>query len=108
VATVRNRSKVLGKQIHAAASYYTPQRIMEEFQEVTGKKGQYVQISQDVYKSFLPPPIAQEILENELLCEEPGFFAGGSLADGHDLLAEVDLAPTTWKEFLQSKRDLFM
>jgi hypothetical protein len=81
---------------------------MAEFQEVTGKKGQYVQIDQEVYKSFLPPPIAQEILENELLCEEPGFYAGGSLAEGHELLAEFGLAPTTWKEFLESKKELFM
>ncbi|KAK4121183.1 NmrA-domain-containing protein [Parathielavia appendiculata] len=107
VAVVKNRSKVLGKQIHAAADYYTPTRIMVEFQEVAGKKGQYVQLDQEVYKSFLPPPIAQEILENELLCEEPGFFAGGSLAEGHELLAEVGLKPTTWKDFLESKKELF-
>jgi len=93
--------------VYAAADYYTLSRIMEEFQEVTGKKGQYVQLDQDVYKSFLPPPIAQEILENELLCEDPGFFAGGSLADGHKLLAEVGLAPTTWKDYLRSKKELF-
>ena len=93
--------------MYAAADYYTLSRIMEEFQEVTGKKGQYVQLDQDVYKSFLPPPIAQEILENELLCEDPGFFAGGSLADGHKLLAEVGLAPMTWKDYLRSKKELF-
>lgn len=107
VAIARNRDKVLGKQIHAAADYYTLSRIMTEFQEVTGQKGQYVQIDQDTYKSFLPPPIAQEILENELLCEDPGFFAGGSLVEGHDLLAEVGLAPTTWKEYLQSQKQFF-
>ncbi|KAH6844499.1 hypothetical protein B0I37DRAFT_432785 [Chaetomium sp. MPI-CAGE-AT-0009] len=108
VAVAKNSSKVLGKQIYAAADYYTPTRIMAEFQEVTGKKGQYVQLDQDVYKSFLPPPIAQEILENELLCEEPGFYAGGSLIEGHELLAEVGLAPTTWKEFLEGKKELFV
>ena len=98
---------MLGKQVRAAADYYTLTRVMEEFQEVTGKKGQYNQIPQDVYKSFLPPPIAQEILENELLCEDPGFFAGESLVDGHELLAGVGLAPTTWKEFIESKKELF-
>jgi hypothetical protein len=107
VAAVKNRDSVLGKQVRAAADYYTLSRIMDEFQEVTGKEGRYVQIDQDTYKSYLPPPIAQEILENELLCEDPGFFAGGSLVDGHDLLAGVGLAPTTWKEFLQSKKELF-
>jgi hypothetical protein len=81
---------------------------MAEFEEVTGQKGQYVQLDQAVYKSFLPPPIAQEILENELLCEEPGFFAGGSLVDGHELLAGVGLAPTTWREFLEGRREMFV
>ncbi|KAK4041234.1 putative family transcriptional regulator protein [Parachaetomium inaequale] len=108
VAVVKNRTRVLGKQIYAAADYYTPSRIMAEFEEVTGKKGQYVQVDQAVYKSFLPPSIAQEFLENELLCEEPGFFAGGSLVDGHELLAGVGLAPTTWKEFLEGRRELFV
>lgn len=107
MAVARNPSQVLGKQIYAAADYYTPARIMAEFQEVTGKKGQYVQLAPDVYKSFIPPPIAQELLENELLCEDPGFFAGGSLTEGHKLLSELGLAPTTWKEFLTSKKDLF-
>lgn len=81
---------------------------MEEFQEVTGKKGQYAQIPHDVHQSFLPPPIAQEILENELLCEEPGFFAGGSLVEGHELLKEVGLAPTTWKKFIGSRKELLV
>ena len=107
MAVVKNPSLALGKQVHAAADYYTLTRIMAEFQEVTGKRGQYVQLEQDVYKGFLPPPIAQEILENELLCEDPGFYAGGSLAEGHELLAKAGLVPTTWKEFLESKKDLF-
>ena len=107
VAVAKNPTKFLGKQVHAAADYYTPSRIVAEFEEVTGKKGQYVQLEHDVYKSFIPPPIAQELLENELLCEDPGFFAGGSLTEGHELLSEVGLAPTTWKEFLDSNKKLF-
>jgi hypothetical protein len=107
VAVARNPDKVLGKQIYAAADYYSPDRAMAEFQDVTGKTGRYVQLEHDMYKSFLPPPIAQELLENELLCEEPGFFAGGSLAEGHRLLAEVGLAPTTWKDFLETQKSRF-
>lgn len=80
---------------------------MEEFKQVTGHKGQYVQLDHDMYKSFLPPPIAQEILENELLCEDPGFFAGAGLGEGHDLLAQVGLKVTTWKEFLEGKKGAF-
>jgi len=108
VAAARNPAKVLNKTIAAAADYYTPTRIMGEFTQVTGLKGQYVQLDHAVYKGFLPPPIAQEILENELLCEEPGFFAGASLVEGHDLLAEVGLKVTSWKEFLEGKKEIFV
>jgi hypothetical protein len=107
VAVVRNRDKLIGKQIAAAADYYTPARLMEEFRATSGKKGEYIQVPHDTYKSFLPPPIAQEILENEILCEDPGFFGGKSLDEGHALLAEVGLAPTTWKDFVASKKALF-
>jgi len=107
VAVARNPDKTLGKQIHAAADYYTPTRIVDEFSAVTGHKSQYVQLDHGVYKGFLPPPIAQEILENELLCEDPGFFAGGSLSEGHELLAEAGLAVTTWKEFLERNKVRF-
>jgi uncharacterized protein YbjT (DUF2867 family) len=107
VAIARNPSVTLNKAIPAAADYYTPARIMDEFTQVTGRKGQYVQLDHAVYKSFLPPPIAQEILENEMLCEEPGFFAGGSLVDGRELLAGVGLKVTSWKEFLEGRKGLF-
>ncbi|KAK0732264.1 hypothetical protein B0H67DRAFT_502459 [Lasiosphaeris hirsuta] len=107
VAVARNPAKVVNKSIHAAADYYTPTRIMDEFTQVTGHKGLYVQLDSDLYMSFLPPHIAQEILENELLCEEPGFFAGASLSEGHNLLAEVGLKVTSWKEFLEVKKGDF-
>lgn len=107
MAVARNPEELRGKQIRAAADYYTPAQIMAEFQEVTVKTGRYVQLDQDVYRSFIPPPIAQELLENELLCEDPGYFAGGSFAEGHELLAKVGLAPTTWKDFLRASKDTF-
>jgi uncharacterized protein YbjT (DUF2867 family) len=107
VAIVKNKDRVLGKQIYAAADYYTPERIMNEFEEVTGSKGRYVQLPHEVYKGFLPPPIAQEILENELLCEEPGFFNGGTLKEGHELLEQAGLKTTSWKEFLEARKGMF-
>jgi len=108
IAAAVNPGKTLNKTIPAAADYYTPTRIVEEFMQVTGQKGQYVQLDHDVYKGFLPPPIAQEILENELLCEDPGFFAGAGLGEGHDILAAVGLKATTWKEFLEGRKETFV
>ncbi|OIW31124.1 hypothetical protein CONLIGDRAFT_679857 [Coniochaeta ligniaria NRRL 30616] len=45
VAVARNSDNVLDKQIFAGADYYTSNRIMAKFKEVTGKEGrQYVYI----------------------------------------------------------------
>jgi len=87
-----------GKQILAAADYYSVSRIISEFEEVTGKKLNFQQVSPDQYKSFLPDFMAEEMLENHLLLEKPGYYNGMSLQQSLDVLDEK---PTTWKEFLK-------
>ena len=98
---------MLGKSIPAASDYYTPTRIMSEFEEVTGKKGRYMQVEADKYKTFLPPPMAQEILENHFLLEDTGYFGSESLDDGKALLQKFGMRPTTWKEFIAKNKDAF-
>ncbi len=95
---LRNPAGLNGKQILAATDYYTPGRILTEFEEVTGKKANFVQLSAEQYKSFLPPAMADEYLENHLFIENPGYFNGASLKESLDLLTEK---PTTWKEFVK-------
>ncbi|KAL0931216.1 NmrA family transcriptional regulator [Colletotrichum truncatum] len=107
VAVIRNEASVLGKQILAAADYYTPTRIVSEFTEVTGKAARFVPIDAETYKSFLPGPLADEMLENHLFIEEPGYFAGKDLKESLDLLAGVGLKPTSWKEFLEANKAAF-
>ncbi|KAM4067020.1 nmrA-like family protein [Hirsutella rhossiliensis] len=107
VAAIKNRSTLLGKQVLAAADYYTPARIVAEFEEVTGKQARFLQVDADTYKSFLPAPMAQEMLENHLFIEDPGYYAGESLDESRRLLAGVGLAPTTWKEFLGKNKGAF-
>lgn len=58
----------------------TPSRIVSEFSNVTGEEAKAVQISSEVFKSFNSPTVAQEMLENMLLLEEPGYFPGEDLA----------------------------
>lgn len=103
-AAIRNRSTVLGKDIYEAADYYSPSRIVSEFSEVTGKKASWTQIPEDKYKSFLPPPAAQELLENHLLLENPGYYAGANLEESLSLLQQK---PVTWKEFVAKNLDKF-
>lgn len=53
-AALKNPSETLGAQILAAADYYTPTRILAEFEEVAGKKARFVQVDSETYKSFMP------------------------------------------------------
>ena len=41
-AVISNREEMLGKAVPAAADYYTPARVVAEFEEITGKKAQFV------------------------------------------------------------------
>ncbi|RHZ50509.1 transcription factor domain-containing protein [Aspergillus thermomutatus] len=68
-AALKNRAESLGAQILAAADYYTPTRILEEFEEATGQKTRFVQVDSETYTSFLPATIAEEMLENHLFIE---------------------------------------
>lgn len=104
---MRNKNAVLGKQLLAAADYYVPSRIVSEFQDVTGQSARFVQIDAETYKGFLPGPLADEMLENHLFIEEPGYFAGADLKESLDLLASVGLKPTSWKEFLEANKGAF-
>ncbi|KAI8719542.1 NmrA domain-containing protein [Fusarium sp. LHS14.1] len=106
-AAIRNESEVLGKQILAAAGYYTPTQIVSEFEQVVGKPARFMPIDAATYKSFLPEPLAEEMLENHLFIEEPDYYNGRDLKESLDLLASVGLEPTTWKEFLEAHKGEF-
>ena len=47
--------------------------------------------------------MAEELLENHLFMEDPGYFNGASLQESLDLLEDK---PTTWQEFVR-KSDAF-
>lgn len=65
-------------------------------------------IDAETCKSFLPGPLADEMLENHLFIEEPGYYAGRDLKESLNLLADVGLKPTTWKDFLLANKAQFM
>ncbi|KAH7115187.1 putative NmrA family transcriptional regulator [Dendryphion nanum] len=95
-AIIKNRDTLLGKHVYAAADYYTPTRILAELEEVTGAKTTYTQVPGDVYKSFLPEFMAEEMLENHLFIEEPGYYNGAGLEES---LAILEEKPESWKEY---------
>lgn len=95
------------RQILAAADYYTPDRIVSEFTEVTGKEARFIQIDEETYKGFLPSQMAEEMLENHLLMDDPGYYEGRSLEDSLALVREASMTLTNWKDFLVKNKSLF-
>jgi hypothetical protein len=100
-AAIKHSASLNGKHVYAATDYYTTERILAEVEEVSGKKTAYVQLTPEQYKSAMPAAMADEMLENHLFIEKPGYFNGASLKESLDLLDEK---PATWKEFITKNR----
>lgn len=96
---------MIGAQVLAADNYYTPRQILSDFETVTGKKTQYVQVDAESYKGFMPPAIAEELLENHLFIENPGYYGGRSLDASHKLISELGLKTTSWREYVEKHKD---
>ncbi|CAG8237963.1 unnamed protein product [Penicillium salamii] len=103
-AALKNRSETIGAQILAAAEYYTTTRVLAEYEEVTGRKTRLVQLDRETYKSFIPGPMGQEMLENHLFIEDPGYYGGRSLKESQALLAKSGFQATSWKSFLEQNK----
>ncbi|KAG4442132.1 hypothetical protein IFR05_002418 [Cadophora sp. M221] len=98
-AIIRNRENLLGESVLGATAYYTPGEIVKVFSAVTGKKANFVKVTESQYTSVLPPMLATPLLESNLFIEKPGYFQGQSLEPS---LALLDEKPTTWTEFLET------
>ncbi|KHN95483.1 NmrA family transcriptional regulator [Metarhizium album ARSEF 1941] len=96
------RSTSDGKVIRAATDYYTPARIVAEFEQAAGKEVAYREVPHEAFKSSLPPAAAQELLENMLLFQDPGYYAGAGLEDSLALLGHDK--PTTWKAYVEENK----
>ncbi|KAH7145497.1 hypothetical protein B0J13DRAFT_474212 [Dactylonectria estremocensis] len=104
-AAIRTYPESINKNIYAATEYYTPSRIMSEFSEVIGQPASFTQVSEEAFKGTRSPEVAQEMLENMLLLEDPGYYGGVDLKESLDLLTEK---PTTWKEFVQTYKEKWL
>ncbi|PNY22480.1 NmrA-like family domain-containing protein 1 [Tolypocladium capitatum] len=100
-AAIKGFPSSINKHIYAATDYYSPARLLSEFSVVIGKPARANTVSQDTFKSFLPPPAAQELLENWLLLESPGYYGGADLSES---LSHLDEKPTSWKDFVAQNK----
>lgn len=97
---LRSPTSPSGAQVLGATAYYTPREIVSTISSVTGKKANFITIPAEVYKSFLPEFMAQEMLENHLFMEEPGYYAGKDLEENHAEVGGVE-GLTTWEAFVR-------
>ncbi|RGP81004.1 hypothetical protein FLONG3_793 [Fusarium longipes] len=100
-AAIKNFPGTLNKRVFAATDYYTPNRIVSEFSQVMGKPATFNQVPAEVFKTFLPAPAADELTENMMLMEDPGYYGGADLKESLDILDEK---PVTWKEFVEKNK----
>lgn len=75
---------------------------MDQWREVTGKKVEYVEITPEMSKRFLPPGGADELVETMLLMADVGYYGGADLAETNGLLEEP---ATTWREFVKANQE---
>lgn len=101
---VKTYPKTIGKRILMATDYLSPRQLTDEIAQTFGVKAAAVQLPEDTFKSFLPPPVAQELLENMLVMDREGYFGGESLDESHSLLEDK---VTSWKEHILRYKSLF-
>ncbi|CAH0004298.1 unnamed protein product [Clonostachys byssicola] len=104
-AAMKNFPRYVGKHILAASEYYTPDRLMSEFSEVIGRDASFVQVSPEAAKDLFPAARAEEMVDNLLLLEDPGYFAGEPLEES---LALLDERPSSWKAFAVENVDKWL
>lgn len=103
-AVVRHYPDTLGKRILMASDYLSPKQLTDEISQTFGVKAAAIQLPEDTFKSFLPPPVAQELLENMLVMDREGYFGGESLDESHSLLEDK---VTSWKDHILRYKSSF-
>jgi hypothetical protein len=108
-AILLNLDATLNQRIAASGGYYTPQQIVDAYQEVTGNEAKAITgIGFEKWSQFLPPAMKSEMVGNFQLIENPGYYVGepaDAVEKGHELLAKSGLRkPHTFKEFLQNMK----
>jgi hypothetical protein len=74
VAAILLAGRPLDKPVLGVSGWHTPDFLIETFTKVTGKEAKFVQVEPEVFKGFLPPPVAEELLENMLLVRDYKYF----------------------------------
>ncbi|KAK0737982.1 hypothetical protein B0T18DRAFT_334671 [Schizothecium vesticola] len=111
-SAVLQREATLGKRILGASEYLTCEEVVEAFRRVfpeAGKGARYVQLKEEQFKEGLVgkgmgEDVAQELLENMLILEAPGYYGGEGLEETLELVKGAGLSVGGWEEFVKGGR----
>lgn len=70
--------KPSGKRVFGASGWYTPVEMMTAVEKVSGQKATFTTVPDQVYAGFLPPNIADELVETFLFLQQYGLFGPGA------------------------------
>ena len=91
--------------IYASSNYYSFDDIAIHFEKATWKSLKIFSVPGDVFKGFLsaslPPDMVEEVYENLVLLEDPGYYAGADLTPSLQLLSEK---PMGLEEFFRRNK----
>lgn len=72
-----HQPELLGKDIYATGAWYTPTDVVKTIEEVSGTKTTYQQVPDQVFQSFLPEAIGEEMTETFILVRDYAYYGEG-------------------------------
>ncbi|KAH7231416.1 hypothetical protein B0J15DRAFT_518013 [Fusarium solani] len=92
--------KFQGKTFSGATRLYSMEGQAAIISAATGKDVKYVEVSQDVYRSFLPPTAQDELLQMMLYQQEFGYYGPHTEAEIAWSVGNARGNPTSFEEYL--------
>jgi uncharacterized protein YbjT (DUF2867 family) len=100
-ALLQNPEKFEGKTICGATTLYSMEEQARIISEATGKQVRYQQVPEDVYRSFLPPNMADELTEMLLYQEKFGYYGAKTEKVVKESVDSAIGEPISFQQFLE-------
>jgi uncharacterized protein YbjT (DUF2867 family) len=100
-ALLMDPAKFEGRTICGASALYSMDEQATIIGEATGKVVRYQQVPQDIYRSYLPPNVADELTEMLLYQEEFGYYGAETERLVEESVDDAIGQPISFQQFLQ-------
>lgn len=94
---------VNGVYVQACSEWITPNEMVDVLSKTSGTKVKFQQVPENVFKGFLPPPVAEEMTENIVLVRDCSYVGPGQekrQPESDRILG--GMKKTTWEEFVRA------